>query len=182
MRDLETRCIAYLFDNKRLRMTEGNWQAFNHAIVCYICHRPFNNDKVRDHDHLTGHYRGAAHNRCNLILRKTYKIPVFFHNFRGYDSHLVVWGLSAHPELDIGLIGQGMEKYLTLAWGEHIVFKDSLQFLASSLENLASNLLRSGKERFKHLSRGFLENGQPHPHLDLLFRKGIFPYEHLDSC
>ena len=181
MRELETRCMTYLFDNKRLRMTEGNWQAYNHAQVCYICFKPFNGDKVRDHDHLTGRYRGAAHNICNLVLRKTYKIPVFFHNFRGYDSHLVVWGLADHPDLDISLIGQGMEKYLTLGWGEHLVFKDSLQFLASSLETLAANLLRSGEDRFKQLARAFTENNQPHPNFNLLLRKGVFPYEFLDS-
>ena len=65
------------------------------AFECYICHRPFNRNKVRDHDQLTGKDRGAAHERCNLILRKTSKVPVFFRNLSGYDSHLIVWG-SAH--------------------------------------------------------------------------------------
>ena len=39
--------------------------------------------KVRDHDHWTGQYRGAAHRGCNIALRKTRKIPVFFHNLSG---------------------------------------------------------------------------------------------------
>ena len=39
--------------------------------------------KVRDHDHWTGQYRGAAHSGCNLALRKTRKIPVIFHNLTG---------------------------------------------------------------------------------------------------
>ena len=39
--------------------------------------------KVRDHDHWTGQYRGAAHSGCNIALRKTRKIPVIFHNLTG---------------------------------------------------------------------------------------------------
>ena len=90
MLDLQGRCMDYLFDYQRLVMTLNDERNFARAFECYICHRPFNQDKVRDHDHLTGKYRGAAHERCNLILRKTYKVPVLFHNFRGYDSNLIV--------------------------------------------------------------------------------------------
>ena len=52
-----------------------------------------NKDKVIDHDHITGKYRGAAHSSCNLKLRIDHdkiKIPVFFHNLRGYDAHLIM--------------------------------------------------------------------------------------------
>ena len=47
-------------------------------------------EKVRDHDHLTGKYRGPAHNKCNLNCRKEKQmfVPVYFHNFSGYDCHL----------------------------------------------------------------------------------------------
>ena len=47
---------------------------------------------MRYHDPLTGKSRSAANDRCNLMWRKTYKVPVFFHNFRGYDSHLSCGG------------------------------------------------------------------------------------------
>ena len=52
-----------------------------------------NKDRVIDHDHITGKYRGAAHSSCNLKLRidpDKIKIPVFFHNLRGYDAHLIM--------------------------------------------------------------------------------------------
>ena len=41
------------------------------------------NGPVRDHCHITGKYRGSAHNDCNLKLRlepESIKIPVIFHN------------------------------------------------------------------------------------------------------
>ena len=62
-------------------------------------------DKVIDHDHITGKYRGAAHSSCNLKLRidpDKIKIPVFFHNLRGYDAHLnyaIYWRTRWHLEL-----------------------------------------------------------------------------------
>ena len=110
--------MDYLFDYQHLVMTLNDERNFVWAFECYIYHRRFKNDKVRDLDHLSGNYRGAAHERCNLMLRKTYKVPVFFHNFRGYDSHMIVWGLRSFPEVDINLIGLGMENYMTLGWGE----------------------------------------------------------------
>ena len=86
-----------------------------------------------------------------------------------------------YPKTDISLIGQGMEKYLTVSWGDHLVFKDSYQFLASALDTLASNLLRSGKEKFKQLAGSFTSKDVLHPAFDLMLRKGVFPYDYLDS-
>ena len=48
------------------------------------------------------------------MLRKSDNVPVFFHNVRVYDSHLIMLKLRCLPEIDINIIGQGMEKYLTL--------------------------------------------------------------------
>jgi len=49
-----------------------------------------NYDKVQDHDHLTGEFRGAAHRICNLNLNyKHYKIPVFAHNGSGFDFNFI---------------------------------------------------------------------------------------------
>ena len=46
--------------------------------------------KVRDHDHRTGQYRGAAHCKCNLDYFANRYAPVVFHTFRGYDGHFIV--------------------------------------------------------------------------------------------
>ena len=70
--DLDGRCMDYLFDYQRLVMTLNDERNFAWAFECYIYHGRFNKDNVRHHDHLTGNYVGAAHERCNLLLRKTY--------------------------------------------------------------------------------------------------------------
>ncbi len=77
---------------KPLQMTEQNEKDFQSATKCWVCEgTQFDNGKVRDHCHITGEYRGAAHTNCNLKLAiKPYKtpIPILFHNLKGYDSHL----------------------------------------------------------------------------------------------
>jgi len=50
--------------------------------------------KVRDHCHITGKYRGSARQDCNFNFQLTDKIPVIFHNLRGYDSHFIVHQIS----------------------------------------------------------------------------------------
>ena len=36
-----------------------------------------------------GKYRGSAHKNSNLDLSLTKKVPLVFHNFQNYDSHLI---------------------------------------------------------------------------------------------
>lgn len=66
---------------------------FENATHCHICERKLRHDKVLDHCHFPGKYRGAAHNKCNLHFRLRRHIPVFFHNLAGYDSHLFIKSL-----------------------------------------------------------------------------------------
>ena len=176
--EIEKICVEYLFNNTRMIFTRKDEHDFFTSRYCYICKKPFKlfSEKVRDHCHITGKYRGAAHNRCNLQLRKTYKIPVFFHNWRGYDSHLIVHKLPNYPNRSVNILGQSMEKYLVLNWGEHIVFKDSLQFMNCSLEKLVANLLKSGRDNFKVLLAEY-SGAQA----DLLLRKGVYPYDYMDK-
>ena len=44
--------------------------------------------KVRDHCHYTGKFRGAAQSNCNLQYKVPKKIPIVFHNCSTYDYHL----------------------------------------------------------------------------------------------
>ena len=75
---------------KEMIFTEEDRKQFNKASDCWICGEELGNDRVRDHCHFTGRYRGPAHNSCNLKYRKPNNISVFFHNLSGYDSHLFI--------------------------------------------------------------------------------------------
>ena len=77
-------------EEKEMIFTEEDRKHFNNASDCWICGEKLGNDRVRDHCHFTGRYRGPAHNKCNLKYRKPKNISVFFHNLSGYDSHLFI--------------------------------------------------------------------------------------------
>ena len=82
---------------KKMKMTGEDWKNYRKTTKCHVCEKPFNGDSVKDHCHITGNYRGRAHNACNLKLRLSPKftpIPVVFHNLRGYDSHLIMQKIS----------------------------------------------------------------------------------------
>ena len=70
---------------------------------------------------------------------------------------------------------------MTVNWGDHILFKDSLQFLNSSLERLTECLLKGGREKFRHLLDGFSADENEHANVDMLLRKGVYPYDYMDA-
>ena len=61
-------CIAEMRKNQEMEMTREDKNLFFKAKDCCVCGCEFkdNKDKVRDHDHRTGKFRGAAHNKCNI--------------------------------------------------------------------------------------------------------------------
>ena len=85
----DVKAIANI-EEKEIIFTEEDRKQFNKVSDCWICGEYLGNDRVRDHCHYTGRYRGAAHNSCNLKYRKPKSISVFFHNLSGYDSHLFI--------------------------------------------------------------------------------------------
>jgi hypothetical protein len=183
--EIEKAAVDYIKTNVKMSISPEQQAEFDAAQRCYMCNGEFVPDKVqwskvRDHDHMTGEYRGAAHSRCNLKVRKRYKVPVFFHNFRGYDSHLIVAALEHFLGREVHVIGQGLEKWLTMDWGDALVFKDSYQFAAQSLQYLVDSLNRSkGLAGFAHLRAGNRELSDEK--LTLLTRKGVFPYDYVNS-
>ena len=66
--------------NKRLIMKNEDEQIYNNSQNSWICKQELNKDKVRDHCYVTGKFRGAAHNKCNLKLRIPRKLSIIFHN------------------------------------------------------------------------------------------------------
>ena len=76
-------------------------------------------------------------------------------------------------QMNINAIPNNMEKYMAFMLGNHLVFLDSFQFMSSGLEKLVSNLPRKS---LKYTSQKF--KGKK---LDLMARKGVYPYDHMDS-
>ena len=108
--------------------------------------------KVRDHCHYTGKYRGAAHSICNLNYKIPKEIPVVFHNGSTYDYHFIIKQLAREFKGNFECIGENTEKYITFSVPikkEHdngkpsiyrLKFIDSCRFMQSSLSNLVDNL------------------------------------------
>ena len=132
-------------------MTEKD--LFQESNNCWICKKLIDNDdeKVRDHCHLTGKFRGAAHWDCNINFQLIQKVPVIFHNLKGYDSHLIFFKLHKF-NLKINVIPNGLEKYMAFFSGKNLVFIDNMQFMNSSLDKIVTNLL---DEDFKYLVKEF---------------------------
>ena len=177
--------------NKPLEMTEENEIDFKKAIKCHICDQQYTDKdiRVRDHYHITGKFRGSAHQDCNLKLRikpATIKIPVLFHNLRGYDSHFIMQQIGEIAKkhsyinkrgeechMNINCIPNNMEKYMAFMLGNNLVFLDSFQFMSSSLDNLTKNL---PDDAFKYTQQVFIKE-----QFNLMKQKGIYPYDYMDS-
>ena len=173
---------------KPLKLNSEEQKSFQQAKNCHICGYELKEDKVRDHCHFTGKYRGAAHNKCNLMCKKPKLLPVIFHNLQGYDAHLFIKQLSK-LEGDLNCIPSTEEKYIsfskTIKVGEYkhkcgnilpinfeIRFLDSFKFLQTSLANLVSNLSQDDFYITKHTFKN---------NISLLTRKGVYPYDYVSS-
>ena len=158
---------------EKMKITKEQQNEFHRTTICYICNGKLTKkDKVRDHCHVTGEYRGAAHKNCNLQFKISTKVPVVFHNLRGYDSHFIMQEIGEF-NLDISVIPTNSEKYLSFTWGKNLVFIDSFQFMPSSLQKLSSNLAQN---KYTHLEN---ELGNANSHL--LKQKGVYCYEYTDN-
>ena len=159
--------------NKKLKMTIEDENNYQNSQDCWICNEKLDKDKVRDHCHITGKYRGAAHSQCNLKLKIPKKLPIIFHNLEGYDGHIIFKELNNFNNIDIQVIPKTSERYMSIIINRNIIFLDSLQFCKEKLDKLASNL---NNEDFKHLMSEF-----PIDKLEILKRKDAYPYEWVDS-
>ena len=134
-------------------LTKEEEDNYNKENIFYICKKEFNNDKVRDHCHFTGKYRGAAHNTCNLRYKIPMNIPVIFHNGSTYDYHFIIKELACEFEGNFECLGENTEKYITFSVpikkrienkNMNITYKikfiDSFRFMATSLSKLVDNL------------------------------------------
>src|SRR5206468_9167616 len=106
------------FAKTKMTMTKDDWKNFNDSKRCYICNEKFTKEKfkVRDHNHVTDKYRGAACTKCNLGFKLSTIIPVIFHNFEGYDMHLVLQEVGRFKR-ELTVIRCNMEKYMSFSIG-----------------------------------------------------------------
>ena len=169
-RKITTKCFC-----KNLIMSSEENERFDMTNICWICDKLIENtdNKVRDHCHIAGKYRGAAHYICNINLKISKKVSVIFHNLKGYDSHLIFKGLSKFNDLKISVISNGLEKYMIFTLNKNLVFIDSMLFMNSSLDKLVKNLT---DKDFVFLSEEFSVE-----QLKLVKEKGIYPYEYMNS-
>ena len=145
---------------------------FTEAKACHICHGELKSDRVRDHDHQTGKFIGAAHNVCNLLRIEEKKIVGFAHNFSGYDSHILMKAIAQHKDsLNLTAIPLNTEKFKMIKIN-NMVLLDSLAFLNASLDKLVENLTLSN-HTFPILHQWM----QREEERKLILRKGVFPYE-----
>ena len=90
--------------NKKLKMTTEDEENYQNSNDCWICDEKIIKDKLRDHCHITGKYRGPAHRQCNLKLKIPRKLPIIFHNLERYDGHLIFRELNKFKDIDIQVI------------------------------------------------------------------------------
>ena len=154
-KDLKDQAMKVINCQKKemIPLTNEEKESYETQKICHICKTEFNNDnKVRDHRHYTGKYRGAAHNKCNLNYKISKEIPVVFHNGSTYDYHFIIKQLAREFKGNFECLGENTEKYITFSAPiikEHdngkittykLKFIDSCRFMQSSLSNLVDNL------------------------------------------
>ena len=143
--------------------------------ICWLCEKKFQskeNSIVKHHCHLTGRFRGLAHNSCNLNTQKVHTsfVPILFHNFSGYDCHLIfekLINMATEKNIKINendIIAKSSENYISVKIG-CLKFLDSYRFLDASLDKLSQTL-----SSFPFLDKNGMED-------DLFKRKLAYPYE-----
>ena len=119
------------------KKTKNDKKNYSSATTCYLCEKPFNGDSVRDHCHITGQYRSAAHNHLKLKMGpKVTTTPVVFHNLKGDYSPLLIQAISK-VDGKMSCIPYKTEKYISFSLGQ-LRFIDSIQLLLKSLDRIAS--------------------------------------------
>ena len=176
IRNIEKKMAFYFKNTKEhIILTKENEEDFKNNNICRFCEKEILSDKVRDHCHLTGKYRGPAHNTCNINvkLKDSNFIPFAFHNFSNYDCHMFFKKLvdSKKDNVKFKIIPKTNEEYIAVKYG-CIRFIDSYRFLSESLDKLVQSL---DVDDFIILKKNFPEKWQ------YLNKKLAHPYQYFNS-
>ena len=173
---LEKKMVFYFENTKKdIIMTQEDKEDFDNNNICRFCEREILSDKVRDHCHLTGKYRGPAHNirNINVSQKKSNNIPFIFHNFSIYDCHMFFKRLVdlKNEKVKFDIIPKPNEEYNSAGSG-CIRFIDSYRFLSSSLDKLVKKL---DVDDFKILKKEFPDKWQ------YLNKMLAYPYQYFNN-
>ena len=131
--------MNFWFKNTKrdINMTEEEKKDFENSNICRYCEKYIELDKVKDHCHLTGKYRGHAHSDCNLKVKQKDSnfITIGLHNFSNYDCHMFFKRLfdKKKDNVEFEIIPKTDEKFISVKYG-CIKFIDTYRFLSSSLD------------------------------------------------
>ena len=157
--------MAFYFKNtnKDIIMTEDNEEEFRKNNICRFCEKNFESDKIRDHCHLPGKYRGPAHSKCNIKVTQDQSnfIPLLFHNFSNYDCHMFFKKLvdKKNDKVKFDIIPRTNEEYISVTYG-CIRFIDSYRFQSSSLDSLVKTLVDNSNKTLKDLKEEIVDNDE----------------------
>ena len=76
---------SLLFSKAKIVLINLSHGFYENSHICWICKQELNTDKIRDHCHVTGKFRGASHSKCNINLRLPKKLPI---NYKDMKSHI----------------------------------------------------------------------------------------------
>ena len=169
--------MVYYFKNikKDIIMTKDDEEDYRNNNICRFCEKEILSDKVRNHCHLTGKYRGPAHNTCNLNVKQkdSILIPFAFHNFSNYGCYMFFKRLVdlKKDKVKLRIITKTNEEYISVSY-DCIRLIHSYCFLSDSLDKLVKN---SDEDDFKTLKKEFPDKWQ------YLNKKLAYPYEYFNN-
>ena len=161
---LENKMAFYFKKTKKeINMKDEVDEDYRNDNVCRFCEKEILSDKVRDHCHLTGKYRGPAHSKCNINVtqKQSNFIPFIFHNFSNYDCHMFSKKLvdKKNDKVIFDIIPKTNEEYISVTYG-CIRFIDSYRFQSSSLDSLVRALVGNSDKRLKDFKDEIFDNDE----------------------
>ena len=153
---LETKMNFWFKNTKKYIIMTEDQQDFENNNICRYCENYIELDKVRGHCHLTGKYRGPAHNECNLKVKQKDSnfITIGLHNFSNYDCHMFFKTLVDRKKdnVEFKKIRKTDEKNISVKYG-CIKFIDTYRFLSSSLDKLFQTSVDNSHITLKNLKK-----------------------------
>ena len=168
--------VFYFKETKKdIIMKQEDEEDFKNNNICRFYGKEIISDKVRDHCHLTGKYRGPSHNVCNINVKQKDSnfIPFAVHNFSNYDCHMFFKKLVdlKKDKVKFEIIPKTNEEYNSVRYA-CIRIIDSYCFISESLDKLVKNL---DEDDFKILKKESPDKWQ------YLNRKLAYPYEYFSN-